>query len=70
MVDRADNQDPGARPAFSRANWQAEGFLEAAKRARGEALRGMILALVRWARSGTASRAPRGAAGRGAMRIR
>ena len=70
MVDRAENQNSGATPAFSRANWQAEGFLQAAKRARGEALRGMIIALVRWARSGPARRASRGAAGRDAMRIR
>lgn len=55
MDNRADNQNSGATPAFSRLNWPTPDTLQAAKRARGKALRGMILALVEWAKAGIAN---------------
>jgi hypothetical protein len=55
MNDRAENQKSGATTAFSRPNWPTPDTLQAAKRARGKALRGMILALVEGAKAGTAN---------------
>jgi hypothetical protein len=42
MDNRADNQNSRATTTFSRANRLAPDFLQAAKRARGKALRDMI----------------------------
>jgi hypothetical protein len=65
MVDRAENQNSRATTTFS---MPTPDFFQAAKRARGKALRDMILAFVKWARSGTADQPSRGAASTGAMR--
>ena len=50
MDNRADNQNFRGDTPFSRPNWPTPDTLQAAKRARGKALRGMILALVEWAK--------------------
>jgi hypothetical protein len=55
MDNRAENQNSGATATFSRPNWPTPDTFQAAKRARGKALRDMILALVEWAKAGTAS---------------
>ena len=55
MDYRADNQNSRATTAFSRLDWPTPDTLQAAKRARGKALRGMILALVEWAKAGMAN---------------
>lgn len=62
MVDRTANQN-------SAVPLPTEDFLQAARRARGEALRGMILALVKWAAAGAAARPSGSAAGSHAMRL-
>lgn len=46
MDNRAENQNSRATTTFSIVNWPTPDFLQAAKRARGKALRDMILALV------------------------
>lgn len=55
MDNRARIQNSATTTAFSRLDWPTPDTLQAAKRARGEALRGMILALVEWAKAGTAN---------------
>lgn len=69
MVNRADNQNSRATPKFSVPDLPTPDFVQAAKRARGKALRDMILAFVRWASSGAANQQSQGAAGRDAMRV-
>lgn len=51
MDDRSENQNSRAATKFSRLDWPTPDMLQAANRARGKALRDMILALVRWAKS-------------------
>jgi hypothetical protein len=59
MDNRADNQTSRATTTFSRANRLAPDFLQAAKRARGEALRDMIFTLVERAKAFSANRPSR-----------
>jgi hypothetical protein len=54
---------------FSRLDWPTPDTLQAAKRARGEALRGMILALVEWAKAGTANQPSQAAIDTVAVRV-
>ena len=54
-MDRGENLNSRATPTFSKLNWPTQDFVLAAKRARGKALREMLLALVDWAKArGTA----------------
>jgi hypothetical protein len=54
-MDRGENQNSRATPTFSKLNWPTQDFVLAAKRARGKALRDMLLALVEWTKArGTA----------------
>ena len=69
MHNRADNQNSRATTTFSGVNRLAPDFLQAAKRARGEALRGMILALVEWAKAGTANQPSQAAIDTVAVRV-
>jgi hypothetical protein len=55
-MDRGENQNSRATVPFSRMNWPAPDYVLAAKRARGKALRGMILSLLGWARALIANR--------------
>jgi len=55
MDDRAENQNSRATTTFSRVNWPAPDFRQAAKRARGKALRDMIFALVERAKAFSAN---------------
>jgi hypothetical protein len=55
MDDRAANQNSGATTKFSTLDWPTPEMLQAAKRARGKALRDMILALVKWAKASIAN---------------
>jgi hypothetical protein len=59
MDNRADNQNSRATTTFSRANRLAPDFLQAAKRARGKALRAMIFTLVERAKAFSANRPSR-----------
>jgi hypothetical protein len=68
MADPADNQNSQATTTFSTPNLPPD-YFEAAKRARGEVLRGMILALFKWARSGAADQPSHGAASTAPMRV-
>ncbi len=47
MVHRADNQNSRATPKLSVPNWPTPDFFQEAKRARGKALREMIVAFCR-----------------------
>jgi hypothetical protein len=69
MDNRATHQNSGATTAFSRPNWPTRDILQAAKRARGEALRGMIAALVEWAKACMANQRHQRAASVAAARI-
>jgi hypothetical protein len=69
MDNRAENQNSGATTTFSKPNWPTPDTLQAAKRARGKALRGMILALVEWAKAGTANQPSQAAANTVVMRV-
>jgi hypothetical protein len=68
MDNRAENQNSGATTVFSRPNWPTPDTLQAAKRARGKALCGMILGLVGWAKTATASQPSQAATNTAAMR--
>ena len=68
MDNRADNQTSWATPAFSRANRLAPDFLQAAKRARGKALRDMIFTLVERAKALSANRPSRSTVNADAIR--
>lgn len=57
-MDRGENQNSRATVPFSRMNWPTPDYVLAAKRARGKALRGMILSLLGWARAFTANQPP------------
>ena len=69
MDNRAENQNSGATPLFSRLDWPTPDTLQAAKRARGQALRGLILALVEWAKAATANQPSQAAMNTAAMRV-
>jgi hypothetical protein len=69
MDNRAENQNSRATTAVSRLAWPTPDTLQAAKRARGEALRGMILAVVEWAKAATASQPSQAAMNTAAMRV-
>lgn len=69
MDNRAENQNSGATTTFSRLDWPTPDTLQAAKRARGKALRGMIFALVEWAKAGTANQPSQAAISTVAMRV-
>jgi len=69
MVDRADNQSSRATNTFSPPNWPPPDIFQAAKRARGRALRDMILAFVKWAKSGTTDQLSQGAVNTDALRV-
>lgn len=49
-MNRGEHQSLRATTTFSKMNWPAPDYVLAAKRARGKALRGMILALLGWAK--------------------
>jgi hypothetical protein len=69
MDDRAENQNSRATAVSSRLYWPTPDTLQAAKRARGKALRGMILALVEWAKAATANQPSQAAMNNAAMRV-
>jgi hypothetical protein len=69
MDNRAKNQNSGAITVFSRPAWPTLDTLQATKRARGKALRGMILALVKWAKAGTANQPSQAAMNTVAVRV-
>jgi len=58
MDNRADNQKARATTDLSRANRLAPDFLQAAKRARGKALRDMIFTLVQSAKAAFSANRP------------
>lgn len=68
MDNRADNQNSRATTTFSRANRLAPDFLQAAKRARGKALREMIFTLVERAKAFSANRPSRSTVNADAIR--
>lgn len=53
MDYQTKNQNSRAATKLSRLDWPTPDILQAAKRARGKALRDMILALVKWAKDYT-----------------
>jgi hypothetical protein len=68
MDNRADNQNSRATTNLSRANRLAPNFLQAAKRARGKALRDMIFTLVQWAKAFSTNRPSRSTVNADAIR--
>ena len=68
MDNRAEKQNSGATSTFSIVNWPTRDFVQAAKRARGKALRDMILALVERAKAFSANRPSRSTVNTDAMR--
>ena len=69
MDDRRENQNSRATAVLSRLDWPTPDTLQAAKRARAKALRGMILALIEWAKATTANQPSRAAMNTAAMRV-
>ena len=55
MDDRSEIQNSRAATEFSKLDWPTPDMLQAANRARGKALRDMILALAKWVKSPTAN---------------